>query len=399
MSVQQPSLILKPGREKSLLRRHPWVFSGAVESISGAPNSGEVVDILSSDGEFLARGAYSHESRIIARVWTWDIGKIINEDFIESRLQRAISLREPLISSSDTNAYRLVYAESDGLPGLIVDQYADVVVMQLLSWGVEVWREMLAHLLDRITNAKTIYERSEVDLRKLEGLPEINNVVFGKNIEGDVEILENGIPFLVDIKQGQKTGFYLDQRKNRNRLQAYAKGKEVLDCFSYSGGFTVNAILGGAKSVIALDESGSAIEMARKNVTFNHLDQSKIKFIEADVFKQLRFFRDQGKQFDMIILDPPKFAPTRSQVNKASRGYKDINLLAFKLLRPGGILFTFSCSGGIDAGLFQKIVAGSALDAGVEAQIIERLSQDADHPVALNFPEGAYLKGLVCLKR
>jgi len=398
MSGQQPALILKPGREKSLFRHHPWVFSGAIDSIRGTPNSGEVVDILSSEGEFLARGAYSQDSRITVRIWTWDIEETVNEDFINSRLQRAFSLREQLVSSNNTNAYRLVHAESDDLPGLIVDQYADVVVIQLLSWGVEVWRETIASLLAKITSTKSIYERSDVDSRKLEGLPDRKNVVLGEDIEDEVQILENGIPFLVDVKHGHKTGFYLDQRKNRNRLQSYSKDKEVLDCFSYSGGFTINALLGGAKSVIALDESGDAIELARKNVDLNHLDQSKIKFIQTDVFKELRTFRDQGKQFDLIILDPPKFAPTRSQVSKASRGYKDINLLAFKLLRPGGMLFTFSCSGGIDAELFQKIVAGAALDAGVEAQIIEKLSQDSDHPIALNFPEGEYLKGLVCVK-
>jgi 23S rRNA (cytosine1962-C5)-methyltransferase len=399
MSGQQYALILKPGREKSLLRRHPWVFSGAVDSIIGTPNSGNMVDIVSSSGEILARGAYSHKSRIITRVWTWDSEEVIDENFINKRLKHSISLRNSIISSDNTNAYRLAHAESDGLPGLIVDQYADVIVMQLLSWGVEVWRETIANLLVKITHAKTIYERSDVDSRKLEGLPDRNNVVLGEDVEGEVEIFENGIRFLVNVKQGHKTGFYLDQRKNRNRLQSYAKGKEVLDCFSFSGGFAINAIFGGANSVIAVDESGGAIELARKNVILNHLNQSQIEFIEADVFKQLRAFRDQGRQFDLIILDPPKFAPTRSQVNKASRAYKDINLLAFKLLRPGGILFTFSCSAGMDADLFQKIVAGAALDAGVEAQIIERLSQDTDHPVALNFPEGAYLKGLVCLKQ
>jgi 23S rRNA (cytosine1962-C5)-methyltransferase len=304
-----------------------------------------------------------------------------------------------LILNHNTNAYRLVHAESDGLPGLIVDQYADVVVMQLLSWGVEVWRETIAKCLAKITQAKSIYERSDVDSRKLEGLPNRDNVVLGEEIEGEVQILENGIPFLVDVKGGHKTGFYLDQRENRKHLQVYAKDKEVLDCFSYSGGFSINALLGSAKSVIALDESGAAIELAGKNVILNHLESSNIEYIEADVFKQLRAFRDQGRQFDLIILDPPKFAPTRSQVSKASRGYKDINLLAFKLLRPGGILFTFSCSGGIDAGLFQKIIAGAALDAGVEAQIIEKLFQDIDHPIALNFPEGAYLKGLICRKQ
>ncbi|MGD8457836.1 MAG: class I SAM-dependent methyltransferase [Anaerolineales bacterium] len=399
MNKQNPVLILKPGREKSLLRHHPWVFSGAVDTIIGEPESGDIVDIISEKDEFLARGAYSHSSRIIARVWTWNIDEDVNEGFLKSRIQRAISLRDTIISSTDTNAYRLVHAESDGLPGLIVDQYADVVVMQLLSWGVEVCREAITKVLMELTHAKTIYERSDVDSRKLEGLSDRNNLLFGEEIKTEVEIIENGIPFLVDVISGHKTGFYLDQRKNRNLLRGYCSGREVLDCFTYTGGFSINALIGGANNVTAVDESRIAIELARKNLALNNLDQSKIEFIEADVFTQLRTFRDHGKQFDLILLDPPKFAPTRSQVSKASRGYKDINLLALKLLRPEGILFTFSCSGGIDAALFQKIVAGAALDAGVEVQIIERLSQDSDHPVALNFPEGEYLKGLICRKK
>jgi 23S rRNA (cytosine1962-C5)-methyltransferase len=398
MSIPLPALILKSGKEKPLLRRHPWVFSGAIEEIIGSPDSGNVVDIKSSSGDFLARGAYSHDSQIIARIWTFDKREIIDENYINKRLKQAIKLRKSLVFSTNSNAYRLVHAESDGLPGLIVDQYADVVVMQLLSWGVEVWREPIARLLTKITGAQTIYERSDVDARKLEGLPERSGVVLGKDVDGEVEIVENGVSFQVDVINGHKTGFYLDQRKNRKLLQSFVKDKEVLDCFSYSGGFSINAILGDAKHVIALEESRAAIELAERNLKLNGIGESKINFIEADVFKQLRTYRDQDRQFDLIVLDPPKFAPTRSQVNKASRGYKDINLLALKLLRSGGDLFTFSCSGGIDAALFQKIVAGAALDAGTDIQIIERLFQDSDHPIALNFPEGAYLKGLVCRK-
>jgi 23S rRNA (cytosine1962-C5)-methyltransferase len=398
MSDQQPALILKPGREKSLLRRHPWVFSGAIENISGNPEPGEVVDIISSKGEIIARGAYSHESRIISRVWTWNPEKDVNAEFLQARLEQAISARNSLISSENQNAYRLVHAESDGLPGLIVDQYAEVIILQLLSWGVEVWRETITDILIKLTNASSVYERSDVETRALEGLPFRKGLIQGIIVENELEIIENGVLYYVDVKNGHKTGFYLDQRMNRLRLQAYTDNKEVLDCFSYTGGFAMNALVGGAMKVTTLDSSENSLALAERNLQINQFDQSKVEFVPADVFKQIRKYRDQGRQFDVIILDPPKFASTRAQVSKASRGYKDINLLAFKLLRPGGILFTFSCSGGIDGGLFQKIVAGAALDANVEVQIIEKLGQGSDHPIALNFPEGEYLKGLVCLK-
>ncbi len=398
MGDRRPALILKPGREKSILHHHPWIFSGAINRINGDPNPGEIVDIISSKGEKIARGAYSHKSQIKSRIWTWNLEEDINAEFLKERLKKAINGRKGLISSDNFNAFRLVHAESDGFPGLIVDKYADVIVIQILSWGVEVWRDVIVNHLIQLTNVNTIYERSEVEMRKLEGLPIREGLVWGNDIKTEVEIIEHGVRYLVDVKKGHKTGFYLDQKINRRNIQDYSYGKEVLDCFSYTGGFTINALLGGAKEVTSLDSSEEVLSLAERNLLLNRLDQTKVEIISADIFKQLRIYRDQSRQFDVIVLDPPKFAHSRYQAQKASRGYKDINLLAFKLLRSEGILFTFSCSGGITRGLFQKIVSGAALDAGVEVQIIEQLSQSSDHPIALNFPEGEYLKGLVCRK-
>jgi 23S rRNA (cytosine1962-C5)-methyltransferase len=384
---------LKAGREKSLLRQHPWIFSGAVEAVEGDPGIGETVDILDSQGGFLARGAYSPESQIRVRVWTWNPYEVINTDFFRSRLENARALR--MATLGEVDALRLVYAESDGLPGLIVDRYKDTLVIQVLSAGAERWREIISDLLLELTKLKRIYERSDVEVRKLEGLNLRKGLVRWNEPPARIQFQENGIDFWVAVSAGHKTGFYLDQRENRLRLRELTQGKEVLDCFAYTGGFTVNALAGGATSVTAIDSSAEALELARENVTLNGLPLDKVEWIEADVFQQLRNFRDRVRKFDLIILDPPKFAQTSSQVQKAARGYKDINLLAFKLLRPGGLLVTFSCSGGVNAELFQSIVAGAALDAGVCAHIVSRLEQSPDHPVALNFPEGAYLKGLV----
>lgn len=400
-----PALILKPGREKSLLRRHPWIFSGAIHHVDDPPAPGETADVLSSRGDFLARAAYSPHSQIRARVWTFD-DEPVNPDFFRRRIQSAIRARDtfsplpegegPGVRSAD--ALRLIYAESDGLPGLIVDRYADMLVMQCLTTGAEFWRETFADILLEETGLKNIYERSDADVRELEGLPPRLGPLRGSMIQAPLTILEHGLKFLVDIERGHKTGFYLDQRTNRLRVRELARGREVLDCFCYTGGFTVNTLSEGAKSVLSVDASAEALALAKENVALNSLPAKKANFLEGDVFQVLRKFRDEDRLFDMIVLDPPKFAATAAQAEKASRGYKDINLLAFKLLRPGGILVTFSCSGGVDAALFQKIVAGAALDAGAEVQIIERLSQAPDHPVSLYFPEGAYLKGLVCYK-
>jgi 23S rRNA (cytosine1962-C5)-methyltransferase len=390
-------IILKPGREKSLLRRHPWIFSGAIQNVDKEPASGATVDLLSSKGDFLARAAYSPASQIRARAWTFD-DEPVNADFFRRKIKSAIHARETWNLKRDTDAIRLIHAESDGLPGLIVDRYGDVLVLQALTTGAEFWKETIADILLEETGLSTIYERSDADVRELEGLAPKVGLLRGVNLQSPITIYENGLKFLVNFSGGHKTGFYLDQRANRLRVRELAKDREVLDCFCYTGGFTVNALAGGAKSVVAVDASASALALGRENASLNGDPAERQEWIEADVFQALRKFRDEGRSFDMIILDPPKFAPTAAQAEKAARGYKDINLLAFKLLRPGGILVTFSCSGGVDAVLFQRIVAAAALDAGVEAQIVGHLSQAADHPVALHFPEGAYLKGLVCVR-
>ena len=393
-----PTLTLKPGREKSLLRRHPWIFSGAVQRVDGDPAAGATVELLSSKGDFLARGAYSPHSQIRARVWTFDQSERVDVDFFRRRIHSSLATRQSLQLENRANALRLIYAESDRLPGLIVDCYADTLVAQFLSAGADFWRETIADLLLEETGLQSIYERSDADVRELEGLPNRVGPLCGTINPSPLTITENNLKFSVNLETGHKTGFYLDQRPNRLRVRELAADRDVLDCFCYTGGFTVNALAGGAKSVLSVDSSAEALSLYRENVALNNLPTDRHTALEGDVFQLLRKFRDEARSFDLIVLDPPKFAPTAAQAEKAARGYKDINLLAFKLLRPGGLLVTFSCSGGVDADLFQKIVAAAALDAGVEAQIVEHLAQGPDHPVALNFPEGAYLKGLVCRK-
>ena len=389
-----PTLQLKPGREKSLLRRHPWIFSGAIAGQESGLASGETVRVVDSRGNFLALGAYSPQSQIRVRIWSWEPDEKIGEAFFQSRLDRALGLRQTLLPSLHTNAYRLVHAESDGLPGLIVDRYDRGLVVQFLTSGAEHWRDTLIGLMQQWSSVDWIYERSDADVRQLEGLPDRSGPLLTAPPES-LTIEENGLKFRVDLQGGHKTGYYLDQRANRVRVRELAAGREVLDCFCYTGGFSAYALQGGAQRVLAVDASTEALALGRENIALNGLPADRLEWQLGDVFQVLRQLRDQGRSFDLIVLDPPKFAPTVSQVQRAARGYKDINLLAFKLLRPGGVLATFSCSGGVDADLFQKIVAGAALDAGVDARIAERLSQGSDHPVALNFPEGAYLKGLI----
>lgn len=393
-----PTLILKPGREKSLLRRHPWIFSGAVEQVTGSPRPGETVEVRDAQGNWLARAAYSPASQIRARVWTFDLEEAIDADFFRRRIQVALARRSALGLMAASDAMRLVHAESDGLPGLVVDRYGEILVLQALTAGCELWRETLADLLLEQTGAAALYERSDAEVRQLEGLPPRTGLLRGAKSESRITITEYGLKFLVDIQTGHKTGFYLDQRANRKRVGELAQGREVLNCFCYTGGFSLHAAAGGAQSVLSLDTSGEALALGRENAQLNGIKANSLDWLEADVFTALRKFRDQNRSWDLIILDPPKFAPTAAQAEKAARGYKDINRLAFKLLRPGGILVTFSCSGGIEAALFQKIVASAALDAGVQAQIVEYLSQGPDHPVSIHFPEGAYLKGLVLVK-
>jgi len=392
------NVILKPVREKSLLHRHPWIFSGAIHHADETIVSGSTVDLLSSDKKFLARASYSPTSQIRARVWTFE-KESIDKEFFRRKIQSSIAIRQTLNVEGQSNAYRLIYAESDGIPGLIVDRYDDVLVFQSLTAGTEFWKETFADILIEETGLSTIYERSDADVRELEGLVHKVGIMRGTLSTSQITIQEFGLKFNVNFATGHKTGFYFDQRVNRLRVRELSKDKDVLDCFCYTGGFTVNALTGGAKSVLSVDSSADALELCKENIALNDLPLDKYTSLEGNVFHLLRKFRDENRSFDMIVLDPPKFAPTAAHAEKATRAYKDINLLAFKLLRPGGILVTFSCSGGVDTGLFQKIVAGAALDAGAEAQIIRYLSQASDHPISLHFPEGAYLKGLVCLKR
>ena len=390
-------IILNPGREKSLLRRHPWIFASAIRSVDMEIVPGATVDLLSSEGKFLARASYSPISQIRARVWTFE-DESVDKDFFRRKIQTAIELRRMSRVENHTNAYRLLHAESDGMPGFVVDQYKDMLVLQSTTAGSDFWKEIIADVLVEETGIQNIYERSDVDVRELEGLKPITGVLRGTSTDPQLQITEYNLKFNVDIQHGHKTGFYLDQCANRQRVGEFAKDRDVLNCFCYTGGFSIHALANGAKSVLSVDSSADALALLEENIALNRVPADRHTSIEGDVFQLLRKFRDENRSFDMIILDPPKFAPTAAHAEKASRAYKDINLLAFKLLRHGGVLFTYSCSGGIDAALFQKIVASAALDAGVDARIIEHLSQGSDHPVSLHFPEGAYLKGLVCVK-
>ncbi len=389
-------IYLQKERERSLLRRHPWVFSKAIENVKGKVAPGAPVEIFSNDGRWLARGAWSPESQIRVRVWTFTRSEQIDTDFFVRRLSAAQQGRQELIAEQGLSAYRLVAAESDGLPGIIIDRYNNFLVCQLLSAGAEYHKQQLFDALKELFPECSLYERSDVAVRKKEGLAERHGVVYGELPPDELVIEENnGVKIIVDIKTGHKTGFYLDQRDNRAIAGRYAKGRKVLNCFCYTGAFGVYALRGGATEVVNVDVSEPALAIARRNAEVNALDLSHAQFHKQDVFKLLRDCRERGEKFDMIVLDPPKFAESKAQLDGACRGYKDINLLACQLLNPNGILLTFSCSGLMTSDLFQKIVADAALDAGREAQILERMSQAADHPISTAYPEGFYLKGLV----
>jgi 23S rRNA (cytosine1962-C5)-methyltransferase len=390
------SIRLKRGRERSVMRRHPWIFSGAIDRVEGDPQSGDTVEVLDHAGAWLARGAYSPISSIRTRIWTWNADERIDAGFFKQRIDAAVDARGALRDEPSVNAYREIHAESDGLPGLILDRYVDLRVVQFLTAGVEAWRDAIVSILASNGKCAGIYERSDSEAREKEGLPRRALTAFGEEPTGETTILENGLQFLVDVRQGQKTGFYLDQRENRRIVRSLVRGKDVLDCFCYTGGFTVSALAGGAQRVVSVDSSENALALARRNVSLNGFSADDCDWIQGDVFAELRAFRDRGASFDVIILDPPRFAPTAATKQRAARAYKDINLLAFKLLRQHGKLITFSCSGGVSPALFEKIVAGAAVDAAISAQIVKWLNQPQDHPVSLHFPEGRYLKGLVC---
>lgn len=386
------TLVLKPGREKSLLRRHPWIYNGAIAQVRGDPQAGDTVAVKSAGGAFLAWAAYSPKSHIAARVWSFRESEAVDADLIGRRLDVALAYRRLL--DIDSDAQRLVYGEADGLPGIVVDRYAGVLVLQISAAGAEAWRGVIVDLLAKRFTEAVLYERSDAEVRHLEGL-EMRTGPLRGTLPAPLHIQEHGLRFRVDVVRGHKTGFYLDQRENRHRVALNARDRDVLNCFAYTGAFTVHTLAAGARSVLSVDSSAEALELAREHVTLNGLNPARCEWRTADAFQELRRLRDQGRRFGLIILDPPKFAPTHQMAEKAARGYKDINLTAMKLLEPGGILATFSCSGGVGADLFQKIVAGAAWDAGAEFRLLARMVQAADHPVSLDYPEGEYLKGLL----
>jgi len=390
-------ITLREGKERSLLRHHPWVFQGSVDK--GKADAGETVRVQASDGRFLAWAAYSPSSMIRVRAWSFDEAERIDAAFFERRIARALALRERLAIASD--GVRLIHGEADGLPGLIVDRYGDTLSAQFLSAGTERWKATLAELLIKQTGARRLYERSDSGVRGLEGLEPATGWLHG---DGDtaLAIHEHGWQLTLDVAQGHKTGYYLDQRDNRKRFADWVRQlgcRSVLNCYSYTGGFSVAALVGGAQEVLSVDSSAAALERATAHVQLNGFDAAHHRAIDADVNGTLRELLKEGRQFDAIVLDPPKFAPTAAHADRASRAYKDINRLALKLLAPGGLLLTFSCSGGIGAELFHKIVAGAGMDAEVDGYLIARLEAAADHPTTIAFPEGEYLKGLAILKR
>jgi len=393
-----PQVFLKPERQRSLLRGHPWIFSGAIDVVQGEPVSGASVAIIGADGEALGVGAYSPSSQIRVRMWSRNPHASVDADFLRERVRAAVARRAALLERDALAACRLVHGEADGLPGLVVDRYDDVLVLQVNSAGAERFRDVFLDALLEETACRAVYERSDAEVRELEGLAARTGVARGALANEVVTVREHGLAYRVDVARGQKTGFYLDQRDNRARVMALAGGRDVLNCFCYTGGFSIAALSGGARSIVSVDSAAPALALARENLELNGLDASRAEWIEGDVFKQLRSFRDAGRAFDLVILDPPKFAPTAAHAERAARAYKDINLLALALLRNDGVLMTFSCSGGVNADLFQKILAGAAADAAVDVQVLSRLQAAPDHPVTLAFPEGEYLKGLI-LKR
>ncbi len=394
-------IILKPGRDKPVRHRHPWLFSGAIGHIDGAPSPGEVVRVLAANGEFLSYAYINRQSQITLRNLSWNENETIDAEWWTRAIHNAFDRRLLLTSSTATNSYRLVHSEADGVPGLIVDRYADFLVCQFLTAGIERVRPVVVDALDQLLRPTCILDLSDNDIRKLEGLPESVGSLKGEAPTGPVEILENGFCYEVDVQGGQKTGFYLDQRPNRLKAAAYAQGRRVLDCFCYSGGFTLPILSASPLEVVCLDSSAAALQHLQTNLqrlkTYRpSVADGNVEIHCVNVFEELRKFRDQSRQFDMIVLDPPKLAASQSQVARAMRAYKDLNLLAMKLLSPGGVLVTFSCSGAVSRAAFQDVMGWAATDAKRRVQIIEQLSQGEDHPVLVSFPESEYLKGLIC---
>ncbi|NTW96965.1 MAG: methyltransferase [Oscillochloris sp.] len=396
------TITLRPGRERPVIQRHPWVFSGAIAAAHGELVDGEPVDVLAPSGDWLARGLWSGRSQIRLRLCTWDPNQHLDEGWLRGRVARAVSGRVGLADGAD-GACRLVFSESDGLPGLIVDRYGDYLTLQILTQGMDARRDEVVRALADLLSPRGIYERSDPDMREKEGLPPAEGLLWGEEPPAQLTLCpavppgSSALPprFLADLRTGQKTGSYLDQALNRARVAAYCRGANLLDCFAYSGGFSTYAARAGAASLTLIDTSPAALDLARQNLALNQI-VTPADYVEGNVFKVLRAYRAEGRRFDVIVLDPPKFANSQGQVDHAARGYKDINWVAMQLLNPGGFLATFSCSGLISPDLFQKIVFGASVDAGRDVQIIERLGQSPDHPILLTFPESEYLKGFVC---
>jgi 23S rRNA (cytosine1962-C5)-methyltransferase len=391
MTKALPKIILKKGKEKPLLRGHPWVFSGAVAKIEGEVSPGDLGEIYSEDGQYLGAGHLNPASQIILRLLTQK-KEPVDIPFFRERISRAARLRETFLKGK-TNAYRIVNGEGDFLPGLIVDRYGETLVLQSLTAGVERLKGSLVDLLVSETKPRSIYERSDVATRRQEDLPEVSGLLFGREVSDRIEIEEYGCHFQVDVKGGQKTGFYLDQRENRSDLKNLSQGTRVLDCFSYTGAFSVYAGLGGAEELTLLDSSEEALKRAEEHFHLNALEQIPHRFIRGDAFEVLRSLKPG---YDIIILDPPPFAKRKGNLSGASRGYKDINLQALRLLKRGGFLFTFCCSHHVSWDLFQKIIFSAAVDGGREVQLLVRKGHPTDHPVNLCHLEGEYLKGFLC---
>lgn len=388
-------VILKKGKEKAALQRHPWIFSGALDKVKGAPLNGEIVKVFAADQSFLAYGYYNSQSRVAVRLLEWEENTIIDKDWYQQKLRNAIAARAHVLSNEETNTCRLVFSEADYLPGLIVDKYDGFLSLQILSAGIENVKADIIDILRAELNPAGIFDKSDANARTHENLEVSQGLLWGETPPEFIEVKENGVRYHINIADGQKSGFYCDQRDNREILAAYTKDKEVLDCFCYSGGFTLNSLKQKAKHVTSVDSSALAVETMKHNLELNGFTEDQQTSIQSDVNKQLRAFKEEGKTFDVIILDPPKYAPSRSALDRAARAYKDLNRLGMLLLNPGGILATYSCSGAVDLETFKQIIAWAALDAGKEVQIIKQFHQPEDHPVRISFPEGEYLKGLL----
>ncbi|TWR29946.1 class I SAM-dependent rRNA methyltransferase [Mucilaginibacter pallidiroseus] len=389
-------VVLKKGKEKAVLQKHPWVFSGAIEHVKGKPANGDIIRLLDGKKQFLGYGFYNDQSRVAVRLLEWNEDTAVNEDWFRQKVRTAVAGRAHILEDGSTDTCRLIFSEADYLPGLIVDKYADHLSVQVLTSGMQNAMPVIIDELNALLKPTSIFDKSDATSRSHEGLETSNVLLAGTHPPELVMVKENGITYGINIAEGQKSGFYCDQRDNRRLLAAYAKGKTMLDCFSYTGGFTLNALKNGAALVTSVDSSALAIETLQENIRLNSLDSAKHTAIKSDVNAQLRKFKESGDKFDIIVLDPPKYAPSRSALDRASRAYKDLNRIGMQLLNSGGLLATFSCSGAMDMETFKQVLAWAALDAGKQVQFINQFNQPEDHPVRSSFPEGEYLKGLLC---